>query len=56
MDKVDMMYDELVNYWGIPEETLILVLNVAGYNEQVLRDVLFEWSGGENEFDFETEE
>lgn len=47
------MWDELINYWGISEETLRLVTNIAGYNERVLRDVLFEISGGENEFMFE---
>ena len=56
MCKEAEMWDELIEYWGISEDTLRLVTNIAGYNERVLRDVLFEISNGENEFAFEQEE
>lgn len=51
---IDNMWDELEQR-GVSEETLQVVTNINGYNEDALRDILFAVFG-ENVFDLEDEE
>ena len=57
-----MTYDErLWKMWetllelGVYEETLQVVTDINGYNEQALRDILYA-TQGENMFDWEDED
>lgn len=51
---VSEMWDELESR-GVYEETLQVVTDINGYNEDAMRDILFSVFG-ENVFDFENEE
>lgn len=51
---VSEMWDEL-EFRGVHEETLQVVTDINGYNEDAMRDILFAVFG-ENVFDFENEE
>ena len=48
------MYDELINYWGLSEETVNCVTDINGYNEKTMYDIL-DVTQGENMFMFEEE-
>lgn len=52
--EISEMWDELINM-GVSEQTLQIVTDINGYNEQTMRDVLYAFAG-ENTFDGEDED
>ena len=52
---LNVMWDELENYWGVSEEVLQVVTDINGYNHEAMRDILYA-TNGERTFKFEDEE
>ncbi|MCM1226394.1 MAG: hypothetical protein NC320_03085 [Clostridium sp.] len=42
---LDEMWDYLLDYVGVSEETLQVVTNINGYNEQTMCDILYAVTG-----------
>lgn len=56
MTKVlSMMWDELEEVHGVAYDSIHLVTDINGYNEETMRDILYAVAG-ENTFEFEKEE
>ena len=54
-DRLIALWDELMEYHGVSEQTLQVVTDINGYNEQVFYDILFAVSG-ERHFRLDKEE
>lgn len=52
---LDMMWEELEEVYGVAYESIHLVTDINGYNEDTMRDILYSVAG-ENLFAFEAEE
>ena len=49
---LNLMWNALIDYFGVSEETLKVTTMIDGYNAQTLHDVLYAVAG-ERLFDFE---
>lgn len=45
MEELEKMYDELMNDYGVSEETLNIIISINGYNEDTMHDILYVVSG-----------
>lgn len=45
MKDLAMIWDFIVDYLGVSEETLKIVTSINGYNEETLNDVIYAVSG-----------
>lgn len=50
-----IMWDELIDEYGVSEQTMQVVTDINGYNEQTMYDILFAVAG-ETSFSWEEEE